>query len=88
MEETRKRSLRAVRLTERLGPSWLCVMCHILQSVATLALQDWNTEELTDRGGDGSHQLLRGTTVDDPPGAPTHHRGISANTPQPRYSRV
>ncbi|WP_268741656.1 type II toxin-antitoxin system ParD family antitoxin [Geotalea daltonii] len=26
--------------------------------------------------------------VDDPPDAPTHHRGISANTPQPRYSRV
>ena len=35
-----------------------------------------------------SHQLLRGTAVDDPPDAPTHHRGISANTPQPRYSRV
>jgi hypothetical protein len=31
---------------------------------------------------------LCGTTVDDPPNAPTHHRGISANTPQPRYSRV
>lgn len=26
--------------------------------------------------------------VDDPPDAPMHHRGISANTPQPRYSRV
>ena len=25
---------------------------------------------------------------DDPTDAPTHHRGISANTPQPRYSRV
>jgi hypothetical protein len=35
-----------------------------------------------------SHQLLRNTAVDDPPDAPTHHRGISANTPQPRYSRV
>jgi len=35
-----------------------------------------------------SHQLLRGTAFDDPPDAPTHHRGISANTPQPRYSRV
>jgi hypothetical protein len=33
-------------------------------------------------------QLLRGTAVDDPPDASTHHRGISANTPQPRYSRV
>jgi hypothetical protein len=35
-----------------------------------------------------SHQLLRGTAVDDPTDAPTHHRGISANTPQPSYSRV
>jgi hypothetical protein len=35
-----------------------------------------------------SHQLFRGTAVDDLQGAPTHHRGISANTPQPRYSRV
>jgi hypothetical protein len=26
--------------------------------------------------------------VGEPPDAPTHHRGISANTPQPRYSRV
>ncbi len=31
---------------------------------------------------------VEGTAVDDPPDAPTHHRGISANTPQPRYSRV
>jgi hypothetical protein len=35
-----------------------------------------------------SHQLLRVTAVDDPPDAPTHHRSISANTPQPKYSRV
>ena len=35
-----------------------------------------------------SHQLLRGTAVDDPPDALTHHLGISANTPQPWYSRV
>jgi hypothetical protein len=37
-----------------------------------------------------SHQLLRGTAVDNPPDAPAspHHRVISANTPQPRYSRV
>jgi len=35
-----------------------------------------------------SHHLMRGTAVDNPPDAATHHRGISANTPQPRYSRV
>ena len=35
-----------------------------------------------------SHQLLRGTAVDDPPDALTHHLGINANTPQPWYSRV
>lgn len=33
-------------------------------------------------------QLLHGTAVDDPTDAPTHHRCISANTPQPKYSRV
>ena len=35
-----------------------------------------------------SHHLMRGTVVDNPSDAPTNHRGISANTPQPRYSRV
>lgn len=35
-------------------------------------------------------EILRGTAVDNPPDAPAapHHRIISANTPQPRYSRV
>jgi hypothetical protein len=31
---------------------------------------------------------LRGATSVEPPDAPKHYRGISANTPQPRYSRV
>jgi len=35
-----------------------------------------------------SEKLLRGTAIDNPLDAPTHHRLISANTPQPRYSRV
>ena len=35
-----------------------------------------------------SHHLMRGTAVDNPLDATTHHRVISANTPQPRYSRV
>ena len=35
-----------------------------------------------------SHHLMRGTAVDNPPDATTHHRAIRANTPQPKYSRV
>lgn len=34
------------------------------------------------------HQLLHDPAVDDPPDLSTHHRGISANTPHPMYSRV
>jgi hypothetical protein len=42
------------------------------------------------RGVAQPHHLLRGTAVDNPPDAPVAslHRAISANTPQPRYSRV
>jgi hypothetical protein len=35
-----------------------------------------------------NNQLLLCAACDDPPDAPVHHRGINANTPQPRYSRV
>jgi len=34
-----------------------------------------------------NHQQLSGTAVDNPP-IKNHHRLISANTPQPKYSRV
>ena len=39
-------------------------------------------------GAQGSHHPMRGTAVDNPPDATTHHRAISANTPHPMYSRV